>query len=29
VRFDPAFGALHDRLWSYLEASVRRDVKVA
>jgi NitT/TauT family transport system ATP-binding protein len=29
VRFDPAFGALHDRLWSYLEANVRRDVKVA
>ena len=29
IRFDPAFGALHDRLWSYLEANVRGDVKVA
>jgi NitT/TauT family transport system ATP-binding protein len=29
IRFDPAFGALHDRLWSYLESSVRSDVKVA
>ena len=29
VRFDSTFGALHDRLWSYLEANVRRDVKVA
>jgi NitT/TauT family transport system ATP-binding protein len=28
VRFDPHFGALHDRLWSYLEASVRGDVMV-
>ncbi len=28
VRFDPAFGALHDRLWSYLEESVRGDVRV-
>ena len=23
MRFDPHFGELHDRLWSYLEASVR------
>jgi NitT/TauT family transport system ATP-binding protein len=29
VRFDPHFGELHDRLWSYLEASVRGDVMVA
>ncbi len=29
VRFDPHFGELHDRLWSYLEASVRGDVRVA
>jgi NitT/TauT family transport system ATP-binding protein len=29
VRFDPHFGELHDRLWSYLEASVRSDVMVA
>jgi len=28
IRFDPQFGALHDRLWSYLEASVRGDVMV-
>jgi len=28
VRFDPHFGELHDRLWSYLEASVRSDVMV-
>ncbi len=28
VRFDPHFGALHDRLWSYLEASVRGDILV-
>ncbi len=28
IRFDPHFGALHDRLWSYLEASVRGDVMV-
>ena len=28
VRFDPHFGELHDRLWSYLEASVRGDVRV-
>jgi NitT/TauT family transport system ATP-binding protein len=29
IRFDPHFGALHDRLWSYLEASVRSDVMVS
>jgi NitT/TauT family transport system ATP-binding protein len=29
IRFDPHFGALHDRLWSYLEASVRGDVRVS
>jgi len=29
IRFDPAFGALHDRLWSYLEESVRGDVMVS
>ncbi len=29
VRFDPHFGELHDRLWSYLEASVRSDVMVS
>jgi NitT/TauT family transport system ATP-binding protein len=28
IRFDPHFGELHDRLWSYLEASVRNDVMV-
>jgi NitT/TauT family transport system ATP-binding protein len=28
IRFDPHFGALHDRLWSYLEASVRGDIRV-
>ncbi|WP_216856454.1 ABC transporter ATP-binding protein [Acidisphaera sp. S103] len=28
IRFDPHFGKLHDRLWSYLEASVRSDVMV-
>lgn len=28
VRFDPHFGELYDRLWSYLEASVRGDVMV-
>jgi NitT/TauT family transport system ATP-binding protein len=28
IRFDPHFGELHDRLWSYLEASVRSDVMV-
>jgi NitT/TauT family transport system ATP-binding protein len=28
IRFDPHFGKLHDRLWSYLEASVRNDVMV-
>jgi NitT/TauT family transport system ATP-binding protein len=28
IRFDPHFGELHDRLWSYLEASVRGDVRV-
>ena len=28
IRFDPHFGELHDRLWSYLEASVRGDVMV-
>jgi NitT/TauT family transport system ATP-binding protein len=29
IRFDPRFGELHDRLWSYLEASVRGDVMVS
>jgi NitT/TauT family transport system ATP-binding protein len=29
IRFDPHFAELHDRLWSYLEASVRRDVMVS
>ncbi len=29
IRFDPHFGELHDRLWSYLEASVRQDVMVS
>ena len=29
VRFDPRFGAMHDRLWSYLEDSVRADARVA
>ena len=29
IRFHPHFGELHDRLWSYLEASVRGDVMVA
>jgi NitT/TauT family transport system ATP-binding protein len=29
IRFDPHFGELHDRLWSYLEASVRSDVMVS
>lgn len=29
IRFDPRFGELHDRLWSYLEASVRSDVRVS
>jgi NitT/TauT family transport system ATP-binding protein len=28
IRFDPHFGELHDRLWSYLEASVRGDIRV-
>ena len=28
IRFDPHFGELHDRLWSYLEESVRNDVMV-
>jgi len=28
IRFDPHFGELHDRLWSYLEASVRGYVRV-
>ena len=28
VRFDPRFGDLHDRLWGYLEHSVRGDVMV-
>jgi NitT/TauT family transport system ATP-binding protein len=28
IRFDPHFGELHDRLWSYIEASVRDDVMV-
>jgi len=28
IRFDPHFGELHDRLWSYLEASVRSDIMV-
>ncbi len=29
IRFDQHFGTLHDRLWSYLEASVRGDVMVS
>jgi NitT/TauT family transport system ATP-binding protein len=29
IRFDPHFGELHDRLWSFLEASVRSDVMVS
>lgn len=29
IRFNPHFGKLHDRLWSYLEASVRGDVMVS
>ncbi len=29
IRFDLHFAELHDRLWSYLEASVRRDVMVS
>jgi NitT/TauT family transport system ATP-binding protein len=29
IRFDPHFGELHDRLWSYLEASVRSDIMVS
>jgi NitT/TauT family transport system ATP-binding protein len=29
IRFDPHFGELHDRLWSYLEESVRSDVMVS
>jgi NitT/TauT family transport system ATP-binding protein len=28
IRFDPRFADLHDRLWSYLEASVRGDIMV-
>jgi NitT/TauT family transport system ATP-binding protein len=28
IRFDPHFGELHDRLWRYLEASVREGVMV-
>lgn len=28
IRFEPHFGALHDRLWSYLEESVRGAVMV-
>jgi NitT/TauT family transport system ATP-binding protein len=28
IRFDRHFGELHDRLWSYIEASVRDDVMV-
>ncbi len=29
IRFDPRFAALHDRLWSYLEGTVRNDVLVS
>jgi NitT/TauT family transport system ATP-binding protein len=29
IRFDPRFGALYDRLWGYLEESVRDGVRVA
>jgi NitT/TauT family transport system ATP-binding protein len=29
IRFDPRFGALHDRLWRYLEESVRGDIMVS
>lgn len=29
IRFDPRFGELHDRLWRYLEQSVRGDVMVS
>ena len=29
IRFDPRFGDLHDRLWRYLEKSVRGDVMVS
>ena len=28
IRFDPRFGALHDRLWGYLEENVREGVRV-
>jgi NitT/TauT family transport system ATP-binding protein len=28
IRFDPHFGELHDRLWGYLEESVRDGVMV-
>jgi NitT/TauT family transport system ATP-binding protein len=29
IRFDPHFGELHDRLWRYLEQSVRGDIMVS
>ena len=29
IRFEPHFGELHDRLWGYLEESVRNDVMVS
>ncbi len=29
IRFDPQFGALHDKLWGYLEESVRSSAMVA
>jgi NitT/TauT family transport system ATP-binding protein len=29
IRFDPHFGELHDRLWRYLEQSVRSDIMVS
>ncbi len=28
IRFEPRFGELHDRLWGYLEESVRGDIRV-
>jgi NitT/TauT family transport system ATP-binding protein len=28
IRFDPRFGALHDRLWGYLEENVREGVRI-
>ena len=28
IRFDPRFGELHDKLWRYLEESVRGDIMV-